>query len=370
MLRVALAAAVARAAAAPAPSSSSPSPLSPPSPLSACVLYIPSSLVGFGFGSVLSDGSVSPLWSTKNAWSGILGGALSARGPLASGEFVALPTLADGSSPLASLRLHPATVSYAPLAPTPGHESLGPSGAIAFVNDAARGRVIALTTPDDGSFSFFALTSITNVTVNPTPVPLALLRDVTADLASVGGQLTYGAAAHDPVTNTLFLTLLQGPDAGGVQTSVVAAFPLADATAPPAVYRLPLGYAAESLEWSSVEAAGGARPGLVVLAQNGTGDGGPGTSLAWLSLDDAAKQPGTWTNLYAFAPGVSAPETGVGAASQDGRTLMALVVDPTGTKLNVSLVDVASRSQRETVAFQDPGLIAIDIVECAAAAAE
>ena len=67
-----------------------------------------------------------------------------------------------------------------------------------------------------------------------------------------------------------------------------------------------------------------------------------------------------------YAPGsATAPENGVGAASADGATLFALVVDADGG-LAASAVDVATQAERLRVRVLDKGLIAVDIAECAA----
>jgi hypothetical protein len=104
----------------------------------ACVLFIPANYVGFGFGALLPSGAVAPLWSTADAWAGVLGGAFVGTG---GGRFLSQPTLASGDSPLATLTLDAAgaraAVSYAALAPVAGHEAQGAPAVVALAADAA-----------------------------------------------------------------------------------------------------------------------------------------------------------------------------------------------------------------------------------------
>ena len=65
-------------------------------PSGACLLYIPASLVGFGFGALDAAGAVAPLWTTADGWAAVLGGAFSARGASAT-SFATQPTLASGA---------------------------------------------------------------------------------------------------------------------------------------------------------------------------------------------------------------------------------------------------------------------------------
>jgi hypothetical protein len=384
----------AAASAAGASSSSAPAP-----PSGACVLFIPSSLVGFGLGSLRANGAVAPLWATADAWSGVLGGAFAARGAGAD-AFVMQPTLASGTLPLATFRLRAggtnASVAYDALAPVPGHEAVGAPAVLGLVDDAARGRVVVVASSADGAFSYYALTSFAvnaSSTVQrvdgggegrsegegaagaaasavaasasaaaPPAVPLRMLRDVTAEVAALGGQLLFGVAtASAAADETAYLAF-----ATSANESTVAAFSLANASAPAVLLALPRGFAVVSLQWSRVAAAGG-RPGLLALAQSAERG-----VLEWLALDAAApaslapSATASWTTLFAFAQGVSAPEIGVGAVSADGATLYALVLDPTGQQLSASLVDVASRAECARITFADKSLIAVDIAECAA----
>ena len=69
--------------------------------------------------------------------------------------------------------------------------------------------------------------------------------------------------------------------------------------------------------------------------------------------------------LLAAAAGSGCGSACVGAASADGATLFALVVDADGG-LAASAVDVATQTERLRVRVLDKGLIAVDIAECAA----
>ena len=72
--------------------------------------------------------------------------------------------------------------------------------------------------------------------------------------------------------------------------------------------------------------------------------------------------------MFSYPKGESAPEIGVGAVSADGAVLMALVLDASGQALSASFVDARSGTERQRVALADPGIITVDIAECAAAA--
>ena len=331
----------------------------------ACVLYIPASLEGFGFGALLPSGEVAPLWNTSTAWAGILGGAFIAAG---GGRFLTQPTLSSGASPLATLTLAAsgarASVSYAALAPVPGHESLGSPAVVALAADAAATAAggagvgvaapsaLAVLAPDDGSFSYYAVARLADTAA--APVAAAVLRDITAEVAALGGALQFGEATTAGGAHFLYLAMAAA--AAGDNTSTVLRVPLANASAAVAALPLPAGAAAVSLQYSAVVASAGG-PGVVALAQTGaTGE------LAWLALTES----GRWAPLFSYAPGsATAPEIGVGAASADGATLFALVVDADGG-LAASAVDVATQTERLRVRVLDKGLIAVDIAECAA----
>ena len=353
------------ATAATAASSSHPS--LPATPSGACVLYIPASLTGFGFGSLSSAGDVTPLWSTADGWAAILGGAFSGRGPAA---FVTQPTLSDGSLPLATLRLLPggasASIDYTALAPAPGHEALGAPAVLGLVDatGSSDGSELAVLSSADGAFSYYAIASLNcSGAVNGSqPVPVRILRDVTADLEALGSALLFGLNAHDPAADVLYLATSTGNQTIYPQ-SVIAAFSLSDAARPVVPLPLPQNVSAISLQWSRIVAATG-RPGLVVLAQDNT----PSGSLQWLALDSnsssAAAGQTTWTTLFRWpAASVAAPEIGVGGISADGATLMALLLDA-GDRLTTSFVDVASGAERTRIGFRDRGLIGVDVVEC------
>jgi hypothetical protein len=385
---------------------------SQPAPSGACVLFIPASLEGFGLGELRADGAVAPLWSTRNDWAGILGGAFAARGAGAA-AFVTQPTRADSSTPLATLRLRSgganASIEYAALSPVPGHEGAGAPAALAFANDAARGRVVAVVSSADGAFSFYTIASFevnasaahgdgdepggseaggateaSGVAAAPPAVALRALRDVTAEVAALGGQLDFGLAALDSARDELFLAFA---GANASSPSTVAAFSLANASAPPTLVALPRGASAISLQYSRAEgllvlaqdAAQGALEwlalgGVGVTGDGSSGGGGGGGSGGGSGGDSGAtvlksvNGDSPWTRLFSYERNVTAPEIGVGAASADGAALFALVLDPAGLQLSASFVDVAARNETKRIAFSDKGLIAVDIAECRAAA--
>ena len=331
-------------------------------PTQACLLYIPADYEGFNLGALSPTGDVRLLWGSKSAWSGILGGtlvALTAQGT----SFSMQPTLADGSTPLATFRLRAgggnATAAYSALSAVPGHEPLGPPAVLSLVGDAPRWRVLATVSSADGAFSYYAVASFNASDAGgAATVALRALRDVTADVAALGGALLYGAAAFDPLSETFYLAVSVNSN----QTDILAV-PLANASAPAVRLPLPANYDAVSLEWSSVVASSGGRAGLVVLAQDPTRG-----ALAWLALGAPASESeaATWTPAFSFTKGESAPEIGVGAVTADGAVLMALVLDASGQALSASFVDAAAGTERQRVALADPGIIAVDIIECAA----
>jgi hypothetical protein len=336
-----------------------------PADSGACVLFIPGSLVGFGFGSFETTGAVKQLWSTDEAWAGILGGAFAQRGSSTS-AFVTQPTLSSGESPLATLTLRPgggnASISYSTLTPVKGHEALGAPAILGFASDAVGDRVVCVISSADGSFSYYALASLNASSVAAAATTtLTVLRDISAEVAALGGQLEFGVNAYDPVADRLFLAFVRSAN-----ESTVAAFSLRNESAPAELLQLPRNAAAVSLQWSEV-VAGEGRPGLVVLAQDAVAN----NSLAWLALDAAAASlstAATWTPLFEYAPDSAvAPEIGVGAASRDGKILMALVLDAAGESLSASFVDVSKRVESSRVPFENKKLIAVDIVECKAA---
>jgi len=283
------------------------------------------------------------------------------------------------------------------------------------VNDVARGRVVAVVSSADGAFSFYAVASFDSnasaarggsvepggteagdateaggAAAAPPAVALRALRDVTAEVAALGGQLLFGLAALDSARDELFLAFA---GANASSPSTVAAFSLANASAPPTLVALPRGTAAISLQFSRAE-------GLLVLAQDEAqgalewlalggvgvgikgvvgGGGGVGSSSVGGvgrsgdcggggSVGGGDKGASPWTRLFAYERNVTAPEIGVGAASADGAALFALVLDPAGLQLSASFVDVATRNETKRTAFTDRGLIAVDIAECSAAA--
>jgi len=331
-------------------------------PALACLLYIPADYVGFNLGALSSAGDVRLLWGSKRAWSGILGGTLVALSKEGT-SFSMQPTLADGSTPLATFRLRAggenATAAYSALSAVPGHAALGPPAVLSLVGDAPRGRVLATVSSADGAFSYYAVAGFNASDVGAKTVALSALRDVTADVAALGNNLLYGAAAFDPKAETFYLAV----SATDNQTDILAVS-LANASAPAARLPLPANYEAISLEWSSVVASTGGRTGLVVLAQDPTRG-----ALAWLALDAPASalEAAKWSVVFSFAKNESAPEIGVGAITADGGVLMALVLDVSGQALSASFVDAAAGTERQRVALADPGIIAVDIIECAAA---
>ena len=335
-----------------------------PADSGACVLFIPASLVGFGFGSFETTGAVRSLWSTEKAWSGILGGAFALRGASTS-AFVTQPTLSSGESPLATLTLRPgggnASIAYSTLAPVKGHEGLGAPAILSFASDAVGDRVVCVISSADGAFSYYALASLNASSVSgAAATTLDVIRDISSEVAALGGQLEFGVSAYDPVADRLFLAFVRTAN-----ESTVAAFSLRNASAPAEPLQLPRNSGAVSLQWSEIVAGEGqGRPGLVVLAQDAVAN----NSLAWLALDAAvapSSAVATWTRLFEYAPDSAvAPEIGVGAASQDGKVLMALVLDAAGQSLSASFVDVEKRVESSRIPFLNEQLIAVDIVEC------
>ena len=318
-----------------------------------CLLYIPASLAGFGFGALLPSGAVVSLWNTTDGWAAILGGAFVGVG---GGRFLSQPTLASGESPLATLIVAAggtsAAIAYAPLSPVPGHEALGAPAVLALASDGAAAggaSALALLSSSDGAFSYYAAARLRLDNASGGgggAVPSELLRDVTAEVAAMGGGLQFGEAAYDAAGGVLYLAV--AAVAAGDNTSTLLRVPLADPAAPLARIPLPAGAAAVSLQWAP--AAGG----LAVLAQNG----GAG-SLAWL-----ARRGGAWATIFAFPPGTSAPEDGVGAANAGGDALLALVLSPAG-RLAATRVDATSGREVSRVQLADAVLIAVDIADCA-----